>query len=213
VKRRRQIARRALVWVSAVFCVATIALSIRSFSTSDHLAYNTANPTTGVCREYLLRADRGLVRFDHALWVFDDPEAVALFVHDFRLDTKETIGLSLSQHRPVTYDPNDQSPLTKMGFWWDSFHSPTKQVARVRPTTKLLGQMGLSGGHVCLPVWFVALLFSVAPLRRLELKIRSRRRHEVGRCPACGYDLRATPDRCPECGHVTPSSVGATAAG
>ena len=31
---------------------------------------------------------------------------------------------------------------------------------------------------------------------------RARQRHAAGRCPACGYDLRASKGRCPECGRA-----------
>jgi hypothetical protein len=54
---------------------------------------------------------------------------------------------------------------------------------------------------VVVPHWLAAAIASVVPLGRLTRVLRSRyRRRSAGLCPSCGYDLRATPDRCPECG-------------
>ena len=39
-------------------------------------------------------------------------------------------------------------------------------------------------------------------LWRAHLIRRSDERERSGLCPRCGYDLRETPDRCPECGAV-----------
>ncbi|HEV2296466.1 MAG TPA: hypothetical protein VGR35_21660 [Tepidisphaeraceae bacterium] len=36
----------------------------------------------------------------------------------------------------------------------------------------------------------------------LVQRLRAQRRPCTGRCARCGYDLRATPERCPECGAV-----------
>lgn len=56
--------------------------------------------------------------------------------------------------------------------------------------------------QMAVPWWFLALLFSLLPARAAWIWYR-RRRHPPGYCSACGYDLRATPDRCPECGAIT----------
>jgi hypothetical protein len=48
-------------------------------------------------------------------------------------------------------------------------------------------------------IFFPAIFLSVLWKRR---EIKQRRRLTKGLCTNCGYDLRATPDRCPECGTV-----------
>jgi hypothetical protein len=53
------------------------------------------------------------------------------------------------------------------------------------------------------PVWFLVVLTAVAPVQKLLRTLTIRRRTRQGQCPACGYDLRATPDRCPECGETS----------
>src|SRR6476660_2193830 len=70
----------------------------------------------------------------------------------------------------------------------------------------------MSARRVGIPWWFLMLVCGALPalwLTRRARIARTHRRRMAGLCSRCGYDLRATPDRCPECGTVpaaTPSS-------
>lgn len=53
---------------------------------------------------------------------------------------------------------------------------------------------------VAVPHWFLALLTAAAPAAWLRVEWTRERRWRKNLCPSCGYDLRASPGRCPECG-------------
>ncbi|HEX2922693.1 MAG TPA: hypothetical protein VHS28_01545 [Chloroflexota bacterium] len=50
-----------------------------------------------------------------------------------------------------------------------------------------------------LPYWIPTSLLALPTLLQIARRLRNRR-HRPGCCPTCDYDLRATPERCPECG-------------
>jgi hypothetical protein len=60
-----------------------------------------------------------------------------------------------------------------------------------------------TGWALSIPLWF----FLVLPLAQFLVDRVRRRPLREGLCATCGYDLRGTPERCPECGRVVGKAV------
>jgi hypothetical protein len=65
------------------------------------------------------------------------------------------------------------------------------------PQRPLLLERGVYG-----PYWLIALASAILPMTALTRRrpLLRRKRGMLGLCPACGYDLRFSTERCPECG-------------
>jgi hypothetical protein len=103
-------------------------------------------------------------------------------------------------------------------FWWyrdfiysmtdsrvDSNSFPVWRLADKKEITHAEGFIWIEAvTGMMVPWWLPIVLFGSIPTARIIALYRSRQRMKLGRCFACGYDLRATPDRCPECGTIPP---------
>ena len=83
-----------------------------------------------------------------------------------------------------------ETPLEQFGFAWDNVRVlvHTHRMIYYRSAT--------------VPTWLLVVFFAIPPALRLRRELAQRRQHRIGHCRRCGYDLRATPGRCPECGHA-----------
>jgi hypothetical protein len=101
-------------------------------------------------------------------------------------------------HFPAATTPDHWSPNAPPRFARLGFSMPTGTIA---------GPFG--GGHAyrlfTLPLWLLAALLSIPPANAAFHHLRRLRRRRHGRCERCGYDLRATPTHCPECGVAAPA--------
>ena len=59
------------------------------------------------------------------------------------------------------------------------------------------------GWYVRVRLWIPTILFTVVTLWALATPYLHHRRRRFGLCANCGYDLRGSKERCPECGRET----------
>ncbi len=63
------------------------------------------------------------------------------------------------------------------------------------------GHLTIREVYFTMPYWLLVMLTAAGGWRLGRPDRVRRRRTREGRCVACEYDIRATPDRCPECGY------------
>lgn len=95
--------------------------------------------------------------------------------------------------RPNILPPLPQAPSASLrngfGFARENYRVVT-----------LSGTHGVVSDLLAVPYWFILVVCALLLAARVVgSRVRARRVNR-GHCAACGYDLRGTPDRCPECG-------------
>jgi len=119
--------------------------------------------------------------------------------------------------------PEPQSAVAdkyyRTGWWHESFPDPTYWAQRSTAGHGFVCDRDADAPAVPLPGssirytigcphWFLILICSLLPMVRVRQWLRQRGQGDQGRCAGCGYDLRATPLRCPECGAVPAAPAG-----
>ena len=177
----RRLARytlNALTVLSLVMCVGTVGLWVRSYSACESLCWD---------------------REVRAVSLSDLRGGIELYWWEASADEGSEYKMGIFYFRSP---PQDASlyDISGEGEDWPVFD---------RAGFALVGGRWRDSKHwtFVLPFWSLTVLLAVLPTRRLWRTLRRANLESKGQCATCGYDLRATPDRCPECGMVVSSEA------
>jgi hypothetical protein len=177
-----------LAGVSLLLLIATAVLFIRTFIANDF------------CELSLPGATHGMVLYK---WEFDTTSArgvvEVMVTHAWETakgqqdldDQREIFQGSTSWSHDAEY-PHDVEPSRHQlfNFAFDIIKSSPDGLNADR------------GILLRIPLWFLLVILSIVPARWIQRRVRAKQQASSTMCQSCGYDLRATPGRCPECGAV-----------
>lgn len=186
--------------LSLLLFAATLALWIRSYqfayealrvdhqtdvSTSQSLLWSHGGLQW--CREVVNRGDRSGWRWSHHIVRSPPPRDQSRRAQAVRALANPLIG-------------SPRRWFERLGFQYRSFEvrDPTFDEPYIYRATGLVA-----------PFYAICPLLLALPLAKCSSLYRKRLRRINGRCTRCGYDLRASTDRCPECGTPIPAEAKA----
>jgi hypothetical protein len=184
VKRFRRWLFNGVAALSLVLSLATCVFWVRGYRYAESFFYNAFHVSDIHEKHYFVTSVRGTAAIGYG--------QVTYFTLQFATnDARRWAGFhcwSIPSAQRITLD---YSLLHQMGFACFHLQGNTLQATN-------------SSNTVTLPDWFIALLFLILPSMAIVRIFRRRILARQGHCAICGYDMRATPDRCPECGTIPP---------
>lgn len=189
VKRSRRWLFKTVALVSLLLCFGMLVLMIRSFFALDsvslnfHKLYYVSTPTASIVVGIGDVVERRLARSQTGVVTYSE------------VDLLPNSGRRFSYHR---HDADGRD------FWFHLTHIDDAVKLTLPPGWKP-GRTAVSSGithriwELCIPDWVI--LVCAAALC-WHCARRYKNEWLPGYCDTCGYDLRATLDRCPECGKV-----------
>ncbi len=185
VKRFLRILRNSATLLSFALCILTIVLSVRSCWRQDNILISwTTAQSLAPSRFKISGHELLLGTAGGGFWInWDYWQSIfgEFPTNPFYLPHPTTIG----------YKSNPSIPLRLQSLYRIRYYSPGDTPGRRQFDLRI-------------PFIFPMVIFALPPALML---MSLRRRRKTGHCPHCGYDLRASPERCPECGKAT-SSIG-----
>ena len=170
--------------LSALLCIGVIVLGVRSRHHADVMVLQTPG--------------------SHAAGAAGDHGGLLLVMSDMPYTGYMSVDGTLRWVSFMSPTPDEFKPLhdtlfdpmtTKFSFL--GFKTAAGQVT-------MTSQLTPHFSAILLPCWFLAIILALLPMRVFRTAWTRHRRKRKGLCLACGYDLRFSEGRCPECGKDIP---------